>query len=491
MRIRNTKTKSGSTAIQVVRSEQGKTIILKHLASGKTPEEISHLREAAVTFLAQYSQQQSFFREESSFDPLFKNYRYLGTRSIFLYKTLFQVFVHMGFSDLKDQLLLDLALIRLVEPSSKRESVKQLSCLFGINYDLTQLYKHLKIVADKKEQVEKILVDFAKNHLNFDFSFVLYDVPTLYFESFTADDLRKCGFSKDNKFNQPQIVVGLLVNRDGFPLSFDVFSGDKFEGLTIIPIITSLVSRYQIKNLTVVADAAMLSEKNIENIILAGLNYIVGARLGYLSDKEAERICQKLNHTDSASIRLLRKDKTLICDFSSKRYLKDKNDTEKQIQKAKDVLEGKAVPKRYRFLTGGKNNFFLNENLIDQSKLLWGIKGYCTNLDLPNSVIIDRYHDLWQVEKSFRMTKSDLLTRPIFHFKEKAIKAHLLICVMALSVGKYLEIKSKKSLQTVLDELKKITDARVVNIITGEETGWRAEISDEVKKILSDLEVAY
>ncbi len=491
MRIRKTKTKSGATAVQVVTSRYGQTIVLKHIGSATTPEDFHCLWEEARSWMLTASKQQSFFSAESSFDPLFSQYRYIGTRYTLLYETISSVFTTLGFSHLADSLWFDLVLMRVVEPASKRESVNRLKELFGISYDLTRVYKHLLIIASRKDEVEALLVAFARRELHADFSFVLYDVTTLYFESFTPEELKQCGLSKDNKSMQPQIVVGLLVTSDGFPLTYDLFAGNTFEGHTMIPVVTGLVRRYHITNLTVVADAAMLSQANIDALSMAGISYIVGARLGYLTHVQAEEISRALDGHDGASVRRTTHGKTLICDFSKKRYMKNKSDTEKQIKKAADIVARKAPMKRHRFLTEQQTQMTLNQSLIDRTKLLWGIKGYVTNIDAPNEVVIARYHDLWHVEHSFRMAKSDLLSRPIFHFKQDAIKAHLLICIMALAAGKYMEGKTKKSLQIILSQLKQLPDARIEHISTKEQTNWRGEIPEETKQMLKDLGYTY
>lgn len=320
MRIRTTRTGSSAIAVQVVRYERGRTIILKHIGSAKDLIGVSHLKETARDWIISFTRQQTFFTKEATFDPLFLKYQYLGTRYNFLYETLSRVFDLFGFEKLGNKLLLDLVLIRIVEPVSKLRSRKLLSDLFGISYDLTSIYKSLRGMALLKDQVEENLISFAKKNLNLDFSFVLYDVTTLYFESFVNDDLRKCGFSKDNKANQPQVVIGLLVGRNGFPLSFNVFPGNKFEGHTLIPVITALKNKYQIPSFTVVADAAMLSRDNIQAIKKAGLSYIVGARLGYLNLKTASHISRQLNMNHRAIVRLPTADgRFLICDFSSQR----------------------------------------------------------------------------------------------------------------------------------------------------------------------------
>lgn len=491
MRIRTTKTKSKATAVQIVRYEQGRTVVLKHLGSSSDPLKITHLKEAARDWIINLTRQQTFLEKESTFDPLLNRYQYLGVRYNFLYEVLHQVFKLFNFDKLGNQLLLDLSLIRIVEPASKLRSQKLLLELFGVSYDLTSIYKGLKNIALLKEEVEKKLVTFAQAFLGFDFAFVLYDVTTLYFESFTDDELRQCGFSKDNKANQPQVVIGLLVGRDGFPLAFNIFPGNKFEGHTLIPALTASKAKYRITSLTVVADAAMLSDENIQALREAHLSYIVGARLRYLPLDTLKSISQDLNQTEGKTIKIPKGDGFLICDFSFKRYSKDKSDTEKQLTKAQKVVDGELSPKRYKFLTPKGAGFTLNHQLFERTKLLWGIKGYFTDLSLPDQLIIDRYHDLWQVEKSFRMAKSDLLMRPVYHFKQTAIEAHILICVVSLAVAKFMELKTGKSIKSLMDLFKKITDARVLNPVSGEEILWRVKIPEEVKLILHNLGLTY
>lgn len=491
MRIRTAKTRSKAIAVQVVRYEQGRTVVLKHLGSSADPAKIVQLKEKARDWIINTTQQQTFLGKESTFDPLLSKYQYLGVRYNFLHEVLYQVFKLFDFDKLGNQLLLDLSLIRIVEPVSKLRSQKLLLEMFGISYDLTSIYKGLKSIALLKDEVEKHLVTFAQHNLGFDFAFVLYDVTTLYFESFTDDELRRCGFSKDNKLNQPQVVIGLLVGKDGFPLAFNIFPGNKFEGHTLIPTLTALKTKHQIASLTVVADAAMLSESNIQALKQAHLSCIVGARLGYLPSDTVKSISQELNQTEGKTIKIPKGNGFLICDFSSKRYSKDKSDTEKQLTKAQKVMDGELSPKRYKFLTPQKAGFTLNLQLLERTKLLWGIKGYFTDLSCPNQLIIDRYHDLWQVEKSFRMAKSDLLMRPVYYFKQTAIEAHILICVMSLAVAKFMELKTGKSIRVLMDNFKKITDAHVLNPASGEKILWRVQIPKEVKLILQNLGLTY
>ena len=231
----------------------------------------------------------------------------------------------------------------------------------------------------------------------------------------------------------------------------------------------------------------MISWDNVQKLNESGLSYIVGARLGNLNHRLIAEIAQKLGQQENASLKLETDKGFLVCDFSQKRFNKDKSDMEKQINKAKLALENKQTVKRHKFLTTDKIDATLNQALIDKTKLQLGIKGYYTNLILPNEQIITRYHDLWKIEKSFRISKSDLLVRPVFHFKKAAIEAHILICMTALAVIKYVEIETNMSARNFVETLKDVTDAWIRNPRTGEEFFWRSEIPEGVKIMLNNL----
>ena len=329
----------------------------------------------------------------------------------------------------------------------------------------------------------------AKKNFGFNFSLVFYDLTTLYFESFETDELRKIGFSKDNKASNPQIMIGLLVNDLGFPISYQVFSGNKFEGHTLMPSILHLKKKYKIKQMTVVADSAMISDKNVEFLKSEKLDYIVAARTANLPIQTIEEIAKQLNQKDEATIRMATTSKgDLICSFSDKRYRKEKREMEKQLAKAEFILKTPSaaeIIKRTKFLKGKKLGYELNQELIRKTTLLLGIKGYYSNCsNLADQEIIKHYKNLWQVEKSFRISKSDLKARPIFHNKQQAIEVHILICFMALALAKYIEIKTKKSIRSVVKELKKVTDAIIYDKINKREFTMRSEINENLKEIL-------
>jgi len=278
-----------------------------------------------------------------------------------------------------------------------------------------------------------------------------------------------------------------MVDNNGFPLTYSVFEGNKFEGKTFLPVIQSFQEKYAVKTLTVVADAAMISLDNIQKLKVAGLSYIVGARLGNLNHNLISEISQKLDQKENANLRLETDKGFLVCDFSQRRFNKDKSDMEKQIEKAKRVIEIGQTAKHHKFLMAEKSLVVINQPLIDKATQQLGIKGYYTNLPLPNKTIISRYHDLWKIEKAFRISKSDLLVRPVFHFKRLAIEAHILICMAALAVIKFVEIETNVSARNFVEMLKDVSDAWICHPQTGEEFFWRSEISKDTKIFLNNL----
>ena len=315
-------------------------------------------------------------------------------------------------------------------------------------------------------------------------------MTTLYFETFEEDELRKTGFSKDNKSQQPQILVALMVTHDGFPIAYEVFAGNTFEGHTMLPVIQSFINTHKVQHFTVVADAAMISTANITTLQSANINYIVGARLGNVSAQLLDDINKNLLREDGRMIRIKTDIGYLICSFSQQRYKKDKYEMEKQIEKAKKLLSQPSKTSRIKFLKTREAKIMLNEELIEKTTNLLGVKGYYTDIEesvADSKTIIERYHDLYKIEQAFRVSKSDLKTRPIFHFKEEPIKLHLLICFMALAVSKHIEIKATTSIRSFLTKCSKVTDARMLNKITKKEIRMRAEIPSDLRQMISKI----
>ncbi|MFH1713098.1 MAG: IS1634 family transposase [Candidatus Jacksonbacteria bacterium] len=496
--IRTTKTGSGATAIQVVRYENRKMIVVAHIGSAHTPSEIKAAKLSAKQWIDKISKQRSLFpvdKKSASTLLSLQKCHYLGFYYNFSYEIISQIFIRFKFHTLHHNLLTDLALMRIIEPASKLQSLELLKDCFGVKHLRQHFYQTLPNIVALKEKVETRVLAVAKKEFNFDFSLIFYDVTTLYFESFAEDEFRKKGFSKDHKINQPQILIALIVNTDGFPIAYEIFKGNTFEGHTIIPAIKSFQRKHKVKQFVVVADAAMLSQNNLKDLEVNNLCYIVGARLGNMSKSLIKDISNKLGTIDGATLRLSTQHGNLICGFSLKRFRKDKHEMKKQIQKAQAVLQKPSKIKRLKFVQNiGYNRYQLNTELMTKAKSLLGIKGYYTNLSpekIDNNTIINRYHQLWHVEQAFRLAKSDLQIRPIYHFKKDTIKAHLLICFMALAISKYLEIKTGKSVKKIVQLFKKVTDARILNTLTNQEIALRSDIPAELKSILSKLDLSY
>lgn len=489
--IRKTKTASGATAVQVVEYIKRKLIVATHIGSAHTKETLAELVSSAEEWVEKHCRQKSLFTQPPEVDSnALRKYEYLGIRYAFTYEVLHKLLARFQFTALGNKLLHDLIVIRIIEPASKLQSLVLLEKYFGISHRRQSFYEALHKFAACKDAAEKFAVTRAKEEFGFDFALVFYDVTTLYYESFEADELRKPGFSKDNKSQQPQIVLGLMVTTLGFPLSYEIFAGNTFEGHTFIPIIKAFKKKHDVTTLTVVADAAMIGADNVQALNDNALTYIVGARMGNIAPKLIREISQALGGQDGRTVRINTALGDLVADFSAKRYRKDKREMEKQIEKARKLVSDPTKAKRAKFVkAGSKTGYALNTELVEKATLLLGIKGYYTNLgtEVGAEAIIDHYHNLWRVEQAFRVAKSDLSTRPIFHFTQEAINVHMLICFVALAVSKYIEIKTGLSLKRNIDALQNVTDAILVNKITKKQTIMRTKINDEARMILEKL----
>ena len=492
--IRKTKTATGATAVQVVRYRERKVLLLKHVGSAKSTEEIDALVQSADVWIQKNTGQLSFLSAIQQRVLPVARCTFVGVRYTIAYHTLVSVARLCGFDVLEQPLAIDLAIIRMFEPCSKRRSRELLERYFGIAYGEATLYRSLQTMDRHKEAAENIAVRCAKREFSFDCSLVFYDVTTLYFETFKEDEeenaLRKTGFSKDQKSQQPQIVVGLLVTSQGFPLGYELFKGNTFEGHTMLPVLQKFTERHGIVACTVVADAAMLSFENMEELQQKHFSYIVGARVANLSSATTKKITTSLPRRNGATIRLKTEHGDLVCSFSTLRFRKDKHEMEKQIARAKTHIISSKTGKRPKFVQATEASFRLNKTLIEKAKKLLGIKGYVTNIpreSMNDDQVIMHYRNLWRVEQTFRMAKSDLEVRPIFHQTEEAIRSHLLICFLALVISKYMELKTDLSLQQIIDRLKSVGEAKIVDSSSNEEFTIPSIVSDKVGILLKKL----
>lgn len=490
MKIRVVKTASNAKAVQVVRYQNNKRMIMHHVGSAHTQEALDDLLLLAEQWIKDYSGQLSIFPDESPNKLLHLNHcTFLGVQYNFFNSQINALQDGIGLGNLP-ALLKDLITIRIFEPASKLRSLELMERYFGICHSRKTYYKLAPDWTALKDEVESKVVRFAQSCYGFNYDLLFYDVTTLYFETFEEDELRKNGFSKDNKSQQPQILVALMVTKEGFPIAYEIFSGNTFEGHTIIPVVKGFIERNQVKEFTVIADAAMISSENIRQLTQHNINYIVGARLGNVSAELLDTIDKNICREDGKSIRLKTENGNLICSYSSVRYRKDLYEMNKQIDKAKQVIEKPSKNKRLKFIQAGNQKVELNEKLIDKTQKLLGIKGYYTNLEASvadNKTIIERYHELYRIEQAFRISKSDLQTRPIFHFKEQPIKLHILICFAALVVSKHIELQTGISIRKFLDESKKIVDGQLLNHITNKTVIVKAQPTPKMKDFLQKL----
>ena len=294
--------------------------------------------------------------------------------------------------------------------------------------------------------------------------------------------------SKERRL-EPQIIVGLLVDRHGFPLGLHSFQGNTAETTTILPVMEAFKKQHGLEDITVVADAAMLSSKNLEALTKAGYTYIVGSRLHKIPYDIAEYQKTKELRDNQIITTQLEGGQRIIYQYRKKRAALDLHNIEVQIAKARKVINGKIATKKTKFLsiiTKGKK---LNQTLIDKARALAGIKGYVTNLSISDRQAIASYHQLWYVEQSFRMSKSDLKARPVFHHKRDSIEAHLTIVLAALAIGRTIERRTGISIKRFVKTVRPIRTGVVT--INGNEYLAEAEIPPEVKPLLRKLRTGH
>ena len=497
MFIRKSINKAGNTSVQIVEKDGRLNRLVKHIGTARNPLELDELLKSASWFIEQErikSGKVSLFDnrfKRSDFDALLDSLSFPKVLDSPTYQFFKYFYQKVGFNSLDNECFKDLVIARIVEPGSKRKTREILITRFGKKYSLTKIYRTLKTATAEnyKAEIEKIVNVFVRKNIDPEIAVLFFDVTTLYYEAFEEDDFRRFGFSKDLKHNQPQIVVGLTVTRLGVPLSLNVFEGNRFEGHTMLPCVNSLVRSFNLKDFVVVADSAMLSVENLAVLEKQNLKYIVGARIGNLPTKLFKELLEKAPQKDGETIRITIKTdpkRVLIVSYSAKRATKDRYGREKLLTTAiKAQANPSVITRRYKFLVAKAGKLELKNALIEKSISLEGLKGYITNhTALTNDEVIQKYGELWQVEKSFRMSKSDLLARPIFHTLKESIEAHLLIVFTALVVSSYIEIITQKSIRKVVKTLLQIKEIVIEEKTTSQKSSRFTNSSEEVQKLL-------
>jgi len=471
--IRENKNRSGSVSIQVVEKVKGKNKVVFTVGSAKNGQEIEILKIKAQEFIdKQKGNIPLFVEQEDIIIQAFVSSLSNNSLRIVGPQLVLEPLYDSTFHNIEESHFKDLVLCRVIYPSSKLRTVAYLSRHFNRSISEQTIYRAMDQLDDQtKKNVEQCTFSRVSHHSDGKkLSLVFYDMTTLYFETESEDDLRRIGYSKDGKHQHPQVMVGLLVNPMGYPIAYDVFEGNKSETKTLIPMIERLITRFSIHKPVIVADAALLSKTNLQALQDKEYTYILGGRIKNESEEIKGNVLA-LHVTESEPAEIAHSYGRLIISYSQKRSAKDRHNREKGLKRLENKVKSNKLTKQ-AINNRGYNKYLRLEGetkiTIDYEKFnrdsVWdGLKGYVTNTDLTIKGVIESYNNLWQVEKAFRMSKTDLRFRPIFHRKENRIQAHLIICFAAYALLKELEIKINKnnidlSVQKAIDELKEVQE---------------------------------
>ena len=534
--VRRVRTASGATAVQIAESVDGRRRIVRHVGSARDEAELGLLLEQARVLLAddlqgsldlgmQIPQRVTAMVPGPALSTLFgrppaprpvatSRTQVLRTSCRTLFDVLGAVFDQLGFDALGDACFKDLVIARVAEPTSLLDVDRVLADLGRSSASLSTRKRTLRRAQSRAYRDQIATACFAHAATSGDVSLVLYDVTTLYFEAEKEDDLRKVGYSKERRVD-PQIVVGLLVDRTGFPLEIGCFEGNKAETLTIVPIVQAFQARHQIEGMVVVADAGMLSATNLRELDEAGLGFIVGSRqtsapldlaahyrwhgeafsdgqvIDTLTPKHrraqgendphllAEPVWTKASHQRSWRA---------VWAYSGKRFARDNRTLNAQEARARAVIDGEETARTPRFVKTSGDAKTLDQTALARARKVAGLKGYVTNIPatvMTADQVIASYHDLWHVEQSFRMSKTDLQARPIFARTRDAIEAHLTIVFAALAVSRTVQDRTGYSIRKVLRDLRPLRSATIE--INGVVRTYPPAINDHQQAILDAL----
>ena len=363
-----------------------------------------------------------------------------------------------------EEILKQLVFQRLLTPSSKKSAYDHRENYVDFRNDLIleDYYRVLDIIYDEKEKLEKHLNSTLKKKFNRELNVVLYDVTTYYFESVKKDEIKGFGFSKDNKVNQVQVVMGLLIDNNGIPVGYELYPGNTSEFSTLYPVIKDLKEKYKLKKVIVAADRGLNSGKNLFLLKELGLDYVMAYKLkgakkeikeklfedGYTIEKEFKY--KLIEHVKEIRIdgKTEKIQDNLLLGYSEKRAKKDKADRQRLLDKADRLLnnpsmmkqELKKGGKKFIKVTKGNLDIELDVKQIEEAEKMDGFFAIeYSQKELTGREVREIYGSLWKIEDSFRVLKTNLEARPIFVWSEKRIRAHFLICYLALVIERYLE----------------------------------------------------
>ncbi|KIC71463.1 Transposase, IS4 family [Neochlamydia sp. TUME1] len=394
-----------------------------------------------------------------------------------------KIYEELGFGNIlknpsSAEILKHIVMARIANPVSKRASVRQLEQDFGIQINLQGVYRMMDCLNQEAQQaIQDCAYNTAKELFGQKIDLIFFDATTLYFESFQEDEFKQNGYSKDLKFNQPQVLISLMVTKQGIPIGFQAFPGSTYEGHTLMPILEKVKANYQLDKVIFVGDSGILNNANLLALEQAKYEYIIGARL----KKQKTEIKKKIldlnayatypeNGQTCLTAIYLDEDHRLIVTHNVSRAKKDAYDREKALNKLMEKL--KKSKKCQAFISNygykkylnikGQSQITLNEEKLQEEAQWDGLHGIITNAKhLSPHELLEHYRGLWQVEESFRITKHDLKVRPIFHWTPERVKAHLALSFIAFCCVRHLEYRvalqhEKMSPEAIRQELIRI-----------------------------------
>lgn len=452
MFVRRKPNKLGSISVQVIDKSAGYRVI-KTIGTARDPKEVARLVELGELFIARHSGQYELFPENQHDHAVILDFvktlanasiRTVGPGLIFG-----RLFDEIGFDAIPEPLFRDMVIARLVYPTSKLKTVDYLYRYQGKTASPDSIYLFLdRLNARYAAQAQQIAYQHSSQILK-TIHVVFYDMTSLYFEAEDEDDLRRIGFSKDGKFQNPQIMLGLLVGRGGYPIGYDIFEGNTFEGKTLLPVLERIAKQYNFGKPVVIADAAMLSHDNLNTLDRQGYPFIVAARIRNESQVMQVTIlerCAGLQNGQNVEIPHA-SGRRLIVTYSDARAGKDAHNRKRGLQRLRKRIQSGRLTKE-NLNRRGYNKFLkltgevtveIDELKIEQAARWDGLKGYLTNTDLSADEVVENYGQLWQIERAFRISKTDLRIRPMYHRRRRRIEAHVLVAFVAYTIYKELE----------------------------------------------------
>lgn len=406
----------------------------------------------------------------------------------------------------------EMVLTRIASPKSKLATTELLQRSFGTRLDVNAIYRMMDRIDEKRiTKLQEIIYRETVSLFKQELDVIFFDVTTLYYESFEEDDFRKNGYSKDLKFNQPQVVLALMVTEQGLPIGYEVFPGNTFEGHTFIPCMNKLRNKYGVKRVVFVADSGMCCQDNLTALVENGFEYIIGARLKNVSKPLQEKILtvsgySSINDHEAILEESFQTGERLILNFSTDRARKNRSDRKRAILKIQKKLQNKkTIPakdllnnygyKKY-LQESGNGTLTLNDQKILEDERWDGLMGVRSNSkNLTPLQIIRQYQQLFVIEEAFRLNKHHLEIRPIYHFKKERIKAHIAICFAAFSLISHLRYRVKLqqtelSVDRIREALLSVQTSLLFNKKNRLRYSFPSKISEDAKKIYKVLNLS-